>query len=172
MSVGSSLRHAALPRAGPWPGVRVGLPALLLAAAGAASAGAVYVISVSRIAPHPVGQSVLAVVVCLTFVGAGVLALRLPPYARFGLLLSAVGFSSLITVLHGANDAVPYTIGVFASNLVFAVLVHALLSFPSGRLRATGARVLAAVAYLDVLVLQAVAVVFDPLTRYHSAHPR
>ena len=27
-------------------------------------------------------------------------------------------------------------------------------------------------AYLDVLVLQALAVLFDPLTRYHSAHPR
>ena len=27
-------------------------------------------------------------------------------------------------------------------------------------------------AYLDVLALQALAVLFDPLTRWHSAHPR
>jgi PAS domain S-box-containing protein len=167
----ASLRLEAEPRAGPSVALRTGLPVLLLVAALAACGGAVYVISVSRIAPSPLGQSLLSVLVCLSFVGTGVAALRLPPYARFGLLLSAVGFSSLVTVLHEANHTVPYTVGVFASNLVFAVLVHALLAFPSGRLGATSRRTLAAVAYVDVLVLQAVAVLFDPLTRYHSDHP-
>ncbi len=142
---------------------------LLLAVAGTVAAS--YVFSVSRISPHPAVQSLLTAIVCLTFVGTGVLALRLPPYARFGLLLCAVGFASLISVLHDANSAAVYTAGVLASNLVFAVLVHALLAFPSGRLRTTSRRVLVVAAYLDVLVLQAVAVLFDPLTRYHSDHP-
>jgi len=145
-------------------------PALLLLAA-AATGGAVYVIAVSRIAPDPVAQSLLTALVCLTFVGAGVAALRLQPYGRFGPLLAAVGFASLISVLHEANDAVAYTIGVFASNLVLAVLVHALLAYPSGRLVTRRDRLIVVTAYLNVVVLQALAVLFDPLTRYHSAHP-
>ena len=153
------------------PAGRVGLAVLgLLLLAAAATGGAVYVIAVSRIAPSPVAQSLLSALVCLTFVGAGVAALRVRPYGRFGLLLAAVGFASLVSVLHESNHAAPYTAGVFASNLVYAVLVHALLAYPSGRLGPIARRVLVA-AYLDVIVLQALAVLFDPLTRYHSAHP-
>ena len=61
--------------------------------AAAATGGAVYVIAVSKIAPRPVAQCMLTVLVCLSFVGTGVVALRLRPYARFGLLLAAVGFA-------------------------------------------------------------------------------
>ncbi len=74
----------------------------------------------------------------LSFVGTGVVALRLQPYARFGLLLCAVGFTSLISVLHEANGAFAYTVGVLASNLVFAVLVHAFLAFPERSSRLDG----------------------------------
>ena len=151
--------------------VRAVAPGLLILAA-SATGGAVYVIAVSHIAPHPVAQSILTALVCFTFVGTGVAAIRQQPYARFGMLLAAVGFVSLISVLHEANGAGLYTVGVLASNVVFAVLVHALLAFPSGRLRSRGARLLTVAAYANVLVLQAVAVLFDPLTRYHSAHPR
>ena len=110
-------------------------PLLLLLLLSPQPAGAVYVFSVSRISPHPVVQALLTAIVCLTFVGTGVLALRLRPYARFGLLLCAVGFASLISVLHDANGAAAYTVGVLASNLVFAVLVHALLAFPRRQAR-------------------------------------
>jgi signal transduction histidine kinase len=144
----------------------------LLGAALVAVGGAALVLAASRIAPHPLGQALLSAVVCLSFVGAGVLALRERSYGRFGLLLAGVGFASLLGVLHDANGAVAYAIGVFGSNLVFAVLLHALLAFPTGRLGSRPRRLLAAAAYADVLVLQAVAVLFDPLTRYHSAHPR
>jgi PAS domain S-box-containing protein len=146
-------------------------PGTLLVAGTAATGAAVYVIAVSRIAPAPAGQSLLTALVCLTFVGSGAAAVRLRPYARFGLLLAAVGFASLISVLHEANTAGPYTVGVLASNVVFAVLLFALLAYPRGRLGPISRRVLAA-AFLDVILLQALAVIFDPLSRYHSAHPR
>jgi PAS domain S-box-containing protein len=140
--------------------------------AASATGGAVYLIAVSNIAPHPVAQSILTALVCFTFVGTGVAAIRLRPYARFGTLLAAVGFASLVSVLHEANGALLYTLGVLASNVVFAVLVHALLAFPSGHLRSPTARLLVVAAYVDTLALQAGAVLFDPLTRYDSAHPR
>ena len=158
-------------RDGPWR-----LPAAggfaLTAVALAATAGAVSMTAVSRHAPNPAGHAILTVVVCLSFAGAGLLALRRPPYVYFGLLLAAVGFSSLLGAFHDANGAIPYTIGVLTSNLIFAVLAHALLAFPLGRLRSRSSRLLVLVAYVDVLVLQAIAVLFDPLTRWHSAHPR
>ena len=142
------------------------------AAALAATAGAVTLTAVSRHAPNPAGHALLTVVVCLSFVGAGLLALRRPPYVLFGVLLAAVGFSSLLGAFHDANGAIPYTIGVLTSNLVFAVLVYALLGFPHGRLDQRSSRLLVLVAFVDVLALQAFAVIFDPLTRWHSAHPR
>jgi signal transduction histidine kinase len=140
-------------------------------AALAATTGAVYLSAVSKHAPNPAGHAVLSVIVCLSFVGAGLLALQRPPYVRFGPLLVAVGFSSLLGALHDANSAVPYTIGVLTANLVFAVLIHTLLALPGGRLHSRPAMVMVLVAYLDVLALQALAVVFDPLTRWKSDHP-
>jgi hypothetical protein len=80
-------------------GVRpAGVAWLFVLGAVAAVAGSFYVFSVSRIAPHPVGQGALSAIVCFAFVGAGAYALRLRPYARFGVLLAAVGFTSLISV--------------------------------------------------------------------------
>ncbi|HZO96341.1 MAG TPA: histidine kinase [Gaiellaceae bacterium] len=138
----------------------------------AATGGAVLVTVTSRHAPHPASHAALTALVCLAFAAAGLLALRRPPYVRFGLLLVAVGLSSLLGSLHDANGAVPYTVGVLASNLVFALLAHALLAFPGGRLETRANRLLAAAAYADVLGLQALATVFDPLTRWDSDHPR
>jgi signal transduction histidine kinase len=158
-------------RDGPRP-----LPAWLVfvigAAALAATTAAVYTTAVSDHAPNPAGHAALTVVVCLSFVGTGLLALRRPPYVRFGLLLVVAGFAALLGALHDANDAVLYTGGVITANLFFAVLVHALLSFPKGRLGSRGSRLLVAAAYVDVLAVQALAVLFDPLTRWHSDHPR
>jgi signal transduction histidine kinase len=156
----------------PWPPAPAWLVAGLGMFALAATAAAVYTTAVSRHAPNPAGHAALSVLVCLSFVGAGLIALRRPPYVRFGLLLAAVGFSSLLGALHDANNAVVYTIGVLTANLVFAVLVYALLAFPRGRLGARSNRLLVLAAFAAVLGVQAVAVLFDPLTRWHSDHPR
>ena len=141
------------------------------ALAALAATGAVYTTLTSRHAPAPLSHAVLTVVVCGSFVGAGLLAVRRRLYGSFGLLLAAVGFASLLGALHDANGRVPYAVGVLTANLVFAVLVHALLAYPDGRLTTPARRALVVLAYVDVLLLQAVAVVFDPLTRWHSDHP-
>ena len=158
-------------RDGPRSGLEAVSPLALALAALAATAAAVYVTATSRHAPNPAGHAALMVVVCLTYVGAGVVALRRQPYARFGLLLAAVGLSALLGALHDANAPLPYTAGVLASNLVFALLVHALLAFPKGRLSSRVDRAIVVAAYANVLALQALAVVFDPLTRWASDHP-
>ena len=168
-SVAPSLSHRA--RDGPERPLSGVLTIGIGVAALAAMSGAVYLSAASHHAPNPVGHAVLSVVVCSSFVGAGLLALRRPPYVRFGYLLVAVGFASLLGALHDANNAILYTIGVLTANLVFAVLVHTLLALPGGRLLSRSTRLMVLVAYLNVLVLQAIAVVFDPLTRWNSDHP-
>jgi signal transduction histidine kinase len=157
-------------RAGP-AGHTETLQILLAGAAIAAAAAAALVSITSNHAPGPYAHAALSVVLCLTFVGAGLLALATPAYGRFGLLLAAVGFSSLLGALHDANGALAYTAGVFSANLVFAVLAQTVLAYPEGVLRTRMNRLLVAAAYANVVVLQAVAVLFDPLTRWNSAHP-
>jgi len=158
-------------RAGPAERTEL-LQVFLAGAAIVAAAGAALISITSNHAPGPYTHAALSVVLCITFVGAGLLALSTPAYGRFGLLLAAVGFTSLLGALHDANGAVAYTAGVFWANLVFAVLVETVLAYPDGVLGSRRSRLLVAAAYLNVVVLQAVAVLFDPLTRWDSAHPR
>jgi signal transduction histidine kinase len=158
-------------RDGPSEPIGAFFTSAIAAAAVGATAGAVYLSAVSRHAPNPAGHAVISVVVCLSFVGAGLLALHRPPYVRLGLPLALVGFSSLLGALHDANGAIPYTIGVFTANLVFALLITLLLAFPSGRLGTRANRLMALAAFVNVLGIQALAVIFDPLTRWKSDHP-
>jgi signal transduction histidine kinase len=148
------------------------LSGLLAAAALLATAGGVLVSAVSRHGPQAEGHAVVTAFVALSFLAAAAIGLRRPPYCRFSALLGAVGFASLLGALHDANDPIPYTVGVLTSNVVFAVLVHALLAFPHGRLGSRKNRALVLVAYADVLLVQAAAVLVDPLTRWDSDHPR
>jgi signal transduction histidine kinase len=157
-------------RAGP-PGGWPGLPLALAAAAVAAAGAAAFLSITSNHAPAPYMHATISVVLCSVFVGTGLLALQRPPYGRFGVLLSAVGFSALLGSLHDANGTFLYTVGVLTANLVFAVLAHAVLAFPEGILGTRANRSLAVAAYVNVLAVQAVAVLFDPLTRWNSAHP-
>jgi signal transduction histidine kinase len=136
-----------------------------------ATGAAVWVMAVSRHAPDKAAHIAVLVVVCGSFVGAGLIALRRPPYVRFGPLLAAVGFVSLLGSLHDANGSIPYTIGFITANLVFAMLVYALLAFPYGRLKWRTDRLLVLAAFVSVLGLQLVAALFDPLARWSGDHP-
>ena len=139
-------------RDGPRSRVERFSPLALALVAIAATSLAVVLSLTSNHAPQPATHAFLSVVVCFTFVGVGLLALRLRPYERFGWLLAAVGLSSLLGSLHDANNAVLYTIGVFSANLVFAVLAHAILAFPERQAALAHDRALALAAYVDVLL--------------------
>jgi signal transduction histidine kinase len=136
-----------------------------------ATGAAIWVMAASRHAPDKLAHIVVLVIVSASYVGAGLIALRRPPYVRFGPLLAAVGFVSLLGSLHDANGSIPYTIGFITANLVFAVLVYALLAFPYGRLKWRTDRLLVLAAFFSVLGLQLVAALFDPLTRWTGDHP-
>jgi uncharacterized membrane protein YhaH (DUF805 family) len=54
-----------------------------------------------------------------------------------------------------SNDSVIFTIGSLGELLIYALLIHLLLSFPSGRLDSRLDRVLVAIAYFNTVVIQA-----------------
>jgi signal transduction histidine kinase len=95
-------------------------------------------------------------------VGAGLVALTRSP-GRFGALMCAVGLAVNLGALSDANGSVPFTIGLVLGSLWIGVLVHALVSFPTGRLLSRTAAVTVGAAYAVVTVGQLVVVLYDDL---------
>jgi signal transduction histidine kinase len=82
------------------------------------------------------------------FIGTGLLAWLRRPENRFGALMVALGFSYCLSGLIVATEPWPFIAGLALIALPYAVLVHILLAFPSGRLQERGSRLLAGLAYL------------------------
>ena len=53
-----------------------------------------------------------------------------------------------------------FIIGIIFSPLSYALLLHMLVAFPSGRLEPTAGRVLVGIAYFDTTVIQVLAILF------------
>jgi signal transduction histidine kinase len=97
------------------------------------------------------------------FTATGLYAWRRRPASNIGPLMTAVGFAGLLKSLAFSNDSVIFTIGSLGELLIYALLIHLLLSFPSGRLESRLDRVLVAIAYFNTVVVQLAAFVFtDP----------
>ena len=85
------------------------------------------------------------------FIGTGLYASSRRPRSNIGLLMIAVGFAGLLKALAFSNDSVIFTIGSLGELLIYALLIHLLLSFPSGRLDSRFDRVLVAIAYFNTI---------------------
>jgi len=66
----------------------------------------------------------------------------------------AVGFAWFAASLTASNQPVLFSMGLVIAPLWIAIFLHALLSFPTGRLESRAARVIVAVYYFDVTMLQ------------------
>jgi len=97
------------------------------------------------------------------FIGTGLYVWSRRPATNIGLLMIAVGFSGFLKSLAFSNESVVFTIASLGEVLIYALLVHLLLSFPSGRLESRLDRLLVAIAYFNTTVIQLAAFVFtDP----------
>jgi signal transduction histidine kinase len=97
------------------------------------------------------------------FAGTGLYAWDRRPDSRTGMLMTAIGFTWFFRALEASNDSVVFTIGALGVNVPYAILVHLLVTFPSGRLRGRLQRALVGVAYFITTVMQAVWILFaDP----------
>ena len=95
------------------------------------------------------------------FVGTGLYAWSRSPRSNIGPLMIALGFAALLKALAFSNDSVIFTIGSLGEVLIYALLIHLLLSFPSGRLDSRLDRVLVAIAYFNTTAVQLAAFVLN-----------
>jgi signal transduction histidine kinase len=94
------------------------------------------------------------------FIGAGLVAWWRRPENNFGSLMTLVGFAWFAGALTVADAPGIFIAGVLLSPLPFAVLIHLLLGFPTGRVEGRTARALVALAYIDVLIVLPIGVLF------------
>ena len=144
--------------------MRLGLGPLVFLAAFVVAAGAgALVLGASSGHEEFDATSVLWVVVAWAFALAGLIGWWRRPYNLTGPLMVAFGLSLLASSLVTANASVPYTVGLAIVVLPYAFLFHLLLVFPTGRFERGFHRLLAAVAYINVVALQFLQLLFaDP----------
>jgi signal transduction histidine kinase len=112
---------------------------------------------------HRGAYAALALGIGWGFIGTGLYAWSRRPTTKTGLLMIAVGFAGLCKALAFSNNSLIFTIGSLGEVLIYALLIHLLLSFPSGRLDTRLDRVLVAMAYFNATVVQLAAfVLIDP----------
>jgi signal transduction histidine kinase len=128
-------------------------------AAAAATAGGIALAHGAARAPTT-AIAVTTIIAGSTFVAAGLVAWLRRPANRTGPLMIATGFVLFASSLAQADRALPFTIGLVVAPLSAAVLGHLLLAFPEGRLHSRRERLLVALAYFDVIVVQVVMLMF------------
>jgi len=104
------------------------------------------------------------------FIGTGLYVWRRRPGNNIGPLMTAVGFSGFLKALAFSNSSVVFTIGSLGGVLIYAFLVHLLLSFPSGQLKGPLDRLLVVVTYVNTTVVQLAAFVFTDPAKAGCAH--
>jgi signal transduction histidine kinase len=116
--------------------------------------GAVVVVLNGGHNTHRGAYAVLTLVIGWGFTGTGLYAWRRRPGSNIGPLMIAVGFSGLLKSLAFSNDSLVFTIGSLGEVLIWAFLIHLLLSFPAGRLEGGVDRLIVAVGYFNATVVQ------------------
>jgi signal transduction histidine kinase len=94
-----------------------------------------------------------SLVVGWSFVGVGLFAWARRPDNRVGMLMAGTGFAWLLASLSFSDVPLIFTVGQVFGSLFFAVVMHLLLAFPSGRLRSRLERRLVLAAYLLTTVV-------------------
>jgi signal transduction histidine kinase len=97
---------------------------------------------------HPALVVALGLLVGWSFVGVGLFAWWRRPDNRVGALMTAVGFAWFAAGAGLVRNPLLHTFGQALSGLYYAVLVHMLLAFPSGRLSGHGRRRVVLVTYV------------------------
>jgi signal transduction histidine kinase len=142
---------------------RSGAVALLVALAAGAAA-----LALTLMSPHEelraVGypdSPIMGPLIGWSFAGAGLVASYLRPENRFGRLMYATGLAWFLSALITSGSPLLFTVGELVAPLWLGLFLHALLAFPTGRLEGRGRVFLVGLFYVDVVVIQAVWVLFS-----------
>ena len=105
------------------------------------------------------------------FVGVGLWVWKQRSAGNIGPLMVAVGLSALLKGLAFSNDSVVFAIASVGEVLIYAVLIHLLLSFPSGRLETRLDRLLVTIAYVNTTVVQLGVFLFTDPSKADPSNP-
>jgi signal transduction histidine kinase len=110
--------------------------------------------------PTPYPTLVLAVLATLvvgwSFLFTGLAATRTRPDSRVGLLMIVAGFAAFVRAVAAIDTPVTYAIARAVEDVVYGVVAHLLVSFPTGRLLTRGRRAVVALVYALTLPLDLV----------------
>ena len=99
-----------------------------------------------------VPNALASIVVAWTFLAAGIVAWARRPASRVGPLMALVGFWLLERKLQYSHESAQFTVGFLFGEIGLTVaFVHAVLAYPTGRLRSRFERVYIAAGYVVVL---------------------
>ena len=118
----------------------------LLAGVGAAIAlvWGGYEVPVELLAP----TLVLNLAVGWSFIGVGLAAWSRRPDSRTGLLMVLLGYAVFARLSFAIASDAGFSVGVVMGSVYLSLLVHLMISFPSGRLTTWSSRMIVAVGYL------------------------
>jgi signal transduction histidine kinase len=99
-----------------------------------------------------VANAVLSIVVAWTFLFAGIVAWARRPHSRMGILMTVVAYCLLERKLQYSHDSAVFSFGFLFGELgLTAAFAHAVLAYPSGRLRTKFERRFIAASYALVV---------------------
>jgi signal transduction histidine kinase len=114
----------------------------------AATAGTILLeLASDHVGPEPALQASLHAWLILPYVLCGLFAWHRKPESRFGPLMIAAGFVTVLSSISAANSNLVSTIGMAFDLVPFAVFMHVFLAFPTGALRRRGERRLVGATY-------------------------
>ncbi|HJZ60748.1 MAG TPA: histidine kinase [Miltoncostaeaceae bacterium] len=125
----------------------------LLATGATATGLALWAALTSSFDDNPPAIFVFFALIALAWTTGGAAAARRPAGQRMGILMTSVGVTWVLGALTDVDNSFAFTLGLLLNNLWAAVLLHALLAFPSGRLEPR-ARLPVALGYVSVLPVQ------------------
>jgi hypothetical protein len=111
-----------------------------------------------------IGAVVFTPLIGWSFIGTGLFAWWRRPENRFGALMTAVGFVWFLGSLTTSDVPALFAIGGLFGALPYALLLHMLVAFPTGRLETRWERILVGVGYFDTTVMQVLGVLFQDTT--------
>jgi signal transduction histidine kinase len=144
---------------------RVRVLTLLMLVAAAAGLGSLALALMGADAPRGLMHAddpIMALLIGWSFAGAGLVASALRPGNRFGLLLYGTGLIWFTGALMATDAPVLFTVGLLTAPWWLGVFFQALHAFPGGHLEGRWPRLLVALVYLDVTLVQAVRLLFTP----------
>ena len=140
--------------------LRLALIGLGLVGLGAGIVSLLIALSSDHLDEVQAGGVVFTPLIGWSFIATGLFAWWRRPGNNFGALMTLVGFVWFLAALVASDDRGLFAIGGLFGALPYALLLHMLVAFPSGRLETKWERILIGVAYFDTTVIQVLGVLF------------